>query len=201
MSIPYSYHLFHMPTQKHYYGIRFCKRCEPSELWVTYFSSSIIVKQLIAEYGVGSFLAEVRRIFSNGVEATLWEHRVLTRIHAAERDDWLNRHNGGKKFRGPTHHSNKTKEKLRLKITGMKRKTSTKEKLAASAKIREDNKRKEGWKMPREAIESAIKTRKARIASGEITPYSIQRNEKVSRSKTGTKRKYLPDGSFIMIRP
>ena len=199
-TVPYSYHLHHLPTDKHYYGIRFAKNCSPRDLWVKYFSSSKVVKKLIQTFGKESFEATVRRTFTDGASALLWEHRVLTKLHAASRSNWINRHDGGKKFRSPEHHSTETKERLRLKITGMKRSAATKEKLAASARIREDKRREEGWKMPRESIESAIKTRKARMASGEITPYSLQRNEKMSRSKTGTKRKYLPDGSFIMIR-
>ena len=58
-----------------------------------------------------------------------------------------------------------------------------------------------GWAMPKEAIDRAIATRNARIASGEIDPYSTERNAKMAASKRGKKRKYLPDGSFIMVDP
>jgi len=61
-TIPFSYHLYHHPTKKHYYGIKFAKGCNPADLWVTYFSTSKLVKQLIAEYGADSFTATVRKV-------------------------------------------------------------------------------------------------------------------------------------------
>ena len=54
--------------------------------------------------------------------------------------------------------------------------------------------------MPQESIQQALETRKNRIASGEINPYSDERNTKIRESKKGTKRHYLPDGSFIMVK-
>lgn len=193
-TVPYSYHLHHLPTDKHYYGIRFAKKCNPRDLWVKYFSSSKVVKKLIQTFGKESFEVTVRRIFTDGASALLWEHRVLTKLHAASRSNWINRHDGGKKFRSPEHHSTETKERLRLKITGMKRSAATKEKLAASARIREDKRREEGWKMP-----VADVLRRADAKRG--IPRFKEIKEKISQSKLGTKRKYLPDGTFIMVRP
>jgi Putative endonuclease segE, GIY-YIG domain len=198
MTTPFSYHLFHKPTQKHYYGIKFSKGCSPAMLWTTYFSSSLKVKELIALHGADSFEVEVRKIFKTGHQALLWEHRVLSKLDAAGRDDWLNRHNGGKKFRSPECHSDKTKETLRAKITGKKRSATTKAKQAAAATKREQERRAQNWTMPTEAKERALDTRKKRIADGTINPYSAERNAKMGASKAGTKRHYLPDGSFVM---
>ena len=97
-TIPFSYHLYHKPTKKHYYGIKYASGFEPSDLWIRYFSSSKIVKKLITEYGKDSFIVTVRKTFDTGEQAVLWEHRLLTRIRAAQREDWINRHNGKKKL-------------------------------------------------------------------------------------------------------
>jgi group I intron endonuclease len=95
---PYTYHLYHKPTGKHYYGVRTAKDCHPDELWVTYFSSSKIVNLLIEEHGSDSFEYEIRKLFETPEEALEWEMKFLTRIDAAAKDNWLNRHNGGKNF-------------------------------------------------------------------------------------------------------
>jgi hypothetical protein len=95
---PYTYYLFHKPTKTHYYGVRTAKQCNPNELWKTYFSTSKIVKSLREQYGDDSFIYEVRKTFDRPEEALKWETNFLTRINAAERKDWLNRHNGGNKF-------------------------------------------------------------------------------------------------------
>lgn len=199
-TIPFSYYLFHKPTQQHYYGIKFSKGCSPDVLWTKYFSSSRIVKQLIADYGADSFEYEVRRTFEDAKSALLWEHKVLRRLKAAERDNWINRHNGGTKFRSPTHHKPETIEKFRKKLTGIKRSEESKERYRKSAKKREELRRANNWTMPRDAISRALETRQQRIESGEINPYSEERNRKMGESKRGTKRQYLPDGSFIMVK-
>jgi hypothetical protein len=200
-TIPFSYHLFHNPTNQHYYGIKYAKGCNPTDLWTTYFSSSDKVKQLITEYGVDSFVATVRRTFSTASEALAWECRVLQRLNVRDRTDWLNRHNGGTKFRSPIEHSPETKEILRRKITGKKRSENTKKKQSVSAISRESQRRATGWEMPAEAMVRMSTTRKERIAAGLIDPYSKEQGRKISESKKGTKRHYLPDGSFKMIKP
>lgn len=74
-------------------------------------------------------------------------------------------------------------------------------KMSESAKLREEKRRQAGWKMPKESVEQALVTKNKRIESGEINPYSAARNAKMSATKKGTKRQYLPDGSFIMVKP
>ncbi len=196
-TIPFSYHLFHVPTGKHYYGIRYARGCAPSDLWTVYFSTSILVKQLIDEYGADSFKVEIRKTFTTPESALIWEHKVLRRLNVAGRDDWLNRHNGGNKFRSPSHHSDATKDILRKKITGIKRSEITKNKHKVNSVKREAAKKESGWKMPTQSVDKAVLTRKDRITKGLINPYSAERNSKMSASKKGTKRHYLPDGSFV----
>lgn len=95
---PYTYYLYHNPTGKRYYGVRTAKDCHPDELWKTYFSTSKVVKSLREQYGDNSFYYEVRKLFDTPKEALEWETKFLMRIDAANREDWLNRHNGGNKF-------------------------------------------------------------------------------------------------------
>lgn len=195
--IPYSYYLYHIPTKSHYYGIRHAKDCNPDELWVTYFSSSKIVHRLIKEYGPDSFVFSVRKIFSDSKTALLWEHKVLTRLDAATRTDWINRHNGGTKFRSPLTHSTKTRKLLSRKLTGRKLTDEHKQKMRESALVDRERRCNAGWKMSpqsRANISNGIK----RVASKIYTP---ERNAKMAESKRGMKRKYLPDGSFIMVKP
>lgn len=199
-TIPFSYYLYHKPTQQHYYGIKFAKNCSPTDLWTTYFSSSSIVKHLINEYGADSFDVAIRHTFTSSQDALLWEHKVLRRLNASARTNWINRHNGGTKFRSPLHHSEQTKNQLRKQITGIKRSASTKAKQSAAATVREAHRKLTGWQMPKAAIAQAVETRQERIAAGTIDPYSATRNSKMAESKRGAKRKYLPDGSFIMSK-
>jgi hypothetical protein len=201
MTIPFTYYLYHKPTGLKYYGVKFQKGCDPSVLWSTYFTSSSKVKSLINKYGADSFDVAIRKVFDNPKKALLWEHKVLSRLNAAARSDWLNRHNGGSKFRAPTAHKEETKERIASKITGKKRSELTKQRMSDSAVIRESKRRANSWLMPKEAINRAIATRKERIASGKIDPYSAERNAKMAASKRGKKRKYLPDGSFIYVNP
>ena len=91
----YTYYLYHIPTTKKYYGARQANQCEPAnDLWNEYFSSSKLVVALIEEYGKASFVAEVRKTFDTAKEAFAWEQKVIDRMHAVERDDWLNQSNG-----------------------------------------------------------------------------------------------------------
>jgi hypothetical protein len=198
---PYTYHLYHVPTGQHYYGARYKKDCSPNDLWTTYFSSSPVVHSLIEQYGKDSFIPKVRRTFNTSEEAVLWESKFLQKIDAQHNNKWLNRHNGSSDFRGPHRHSEASKSKIKSKITGIKRSEETKAKMRVKAIDREAKRRAEGWTMPDEAKERAMRTRQERIALGIINPYSEERNKKLAEAKRGKKRKYLPDGSFIMVDP
>jgi len=94
--MPYTYYLRNKITGEKYYGVRYAKGCHPSELWVTYFSSSKYVLQRIVEYGRASFEAEVRKEFETVAKARNWEERVLRRLNILRREDWLNQNICGK---------------------------------------------------------------------------------------------------------
>lgn len=201
MSIPYTYYLYHKPTGTKYYGVKFAKNADPELFWKSYFTSSSIIRELIANHGLEGFVFEIRKTFDDPDKAVLWESKVLRRLDVANKLDWANRHIPGEQFRGPETCADPTKEKIRKKLTGIKRSAETKNRLSQSAKRREQQKRDTGWAMPKESIDRALKTREDRIANGIIDPYSSERNKKMAASKRGKKRKYLPDGSFIMVNP
>lgn len=198
---PFTYHLYHKPTGQQYYGARYKKDCSPDELWESYFSSSPIIHQLIEEYGKDSFVPTVRRVFESAEQAVAWESKFLSKIDAQHNKQWINRHNGKDNFIGPHNHSEQSKAAIRSKIKGIKRSEETKAKMRAKAKERESLRRANGWTMPEDAKERALQTRQSRIKEGKINPYSKERNLKMSASKRGKKRKYLPDGSFVMVDP
>jgi hypothetical protein len=191
---PFTYLLIHIPTGKRYYGVRFRKGCRPSDLWSSYFSSSKIVKQLIEQDGVDSFSFNIRKIFTNQDHALSWEQRVLKRLNVTYNDQWLNQHISSEKFRSPKQHSSETKEKIRKKLKARKLTDEHKQKLREAALIREQKRRDSGWKMPPENVER-------RAAAKRGVPRSPEMIEKMRASKKGKRRKYLSDGSFIMVNP
>lgn len=87
---PYTYYLYHKPTGKKYYGARWRKGCNPTDLWVTYFSSCKKVHKLIKEYGVDSFTYKIRKVFETKEQARLWEQKVLRRLKVKKSLIWLN---------------------------------------------------------------------------------------------------------------
>lgn len=89
--MPYTYLIKHVPTNTFYYGVRYAKNCTPSELWNTYFTSSTYIHELVQRYGLDSFNVEIRRTFSNSLKARLWETKVLKRLKAATRSDFINK--------------------------------------------------------------------------------------------------------------
>ena len=89
-TIPFTYLLKHIPTNKYYYGVRFKKGCNPKDLWTKYFTSSKKVKSLIKRYGKKSFIFEIRKTFKTPQEAISWENKVLKRMKVIYRNDFLN---------------------------------------------------------------------------------------------------------------
>ena len=91
---PFAYLITSLTDGKRYYGIRFSKDADPNQLWTTYFTSSKEVRAKVKKHGPEIFKAEVRKVFETAEQAINWESKLLTRINAAARDDWINRSNG-----------------------------------------------------------------------------------------------------------
>lgn len=167
MTVPYTYLIKHVPTNMYYYGCRYAKNCHPSEFWVTYKTSSKYVAQLIEKFGKDSFTFEIRKTFVDINHARSWETRVLKRINAVNRKDFLNRtdnisisYEAGE--RGRKNRSSSEAHRLAISSVGksnlgLKRSTETKTKIS-NALI--GNKYKKGVK---ESDESREKKRLAHI--------------------------------------
>lgn len=88
-TIPYTYLIGWKNLNKWYYGVRYRPGCNPSELMKTYNTSSYYVKELMLIYGKPDVI-EIRKIFSNGVDALKWETKVLRRMKVVQNEKWLN---------------------------------------------------------------------------------------------------------------
>jgi len=87
--MPYTYLIGWRKQNKYYYGVRYAKGCHPDELWKTYFTSSKYVKYFVEEYG-NPDLIQIRKEFESAEKALEWESRVLRKLGAKDRDDFLN---------------------------------------------------------------------------------------------------------------
>lgn len=89
MTTPYTYLIISKTTKMAYYGSRTANKCNPKDLWSTYFTSSKIIKQLIKTYGKDDFICCIRKIFKNKNDALKWEKKVLQRL-AVKSEKFLN---------------------------------------------------------------------------------------------------------------
>jgi hypothetical protein len=90
---PYTYLIGWTATQKFYYGVRYSKGCTPDDLFVKYFTSSNLVKEMVISHGNPDVI-QVRRIFNDKDSAISWENKVLRRIKSSQHPKMLNCHNG-----------------------------------------------------------------------------------------------------------
>lgn len=90
--MPYTYYVKFQKdeTTLHYYGVRYAANAKPSDLGVSYFTSSKTVKNLIEEHGLYHFTFQVRREFDDAESAISWEQKVLKRLRVLHRSDWIN---------------------------------------------------------------------------------------------------------------
>lgn len=166
MYVPYTYHLYHKPTGKRYYGVRYGKNCNPSDLWVTYFTSSKLVKKLVEEYGLDSFIPEVRRTFKSKDHALTWEHTVLRRLDVNRNPIWLNITYNRCPTNAGLNHSQETIEKIRQAHTGRKRSVSHSENISKS---------KLGQKMSQETREAMRRGQTGRKQSAETVAKRVDK--------------------------
>lgn len=97
---PYTYLIGWTKHNKWYYGCQYANRqrvANPSNLWTNYFTSSKYVKECRELYGEPDVI-QVRLVAKNPETIKRCEERILKKIRAAESEQWLNKHNGGKDF-------------------------------------------------------------------------------------------------------
>lgn len=139
---PYTYLLGWKDLNKFYYGVRYAKECNPQDLWVSYFTSSNVVKSFHQKHGDPDII-EIRETFNSQQEARYYEEKVLRRLDCAGRKDFLNVCNGRAipselaSHPGELHpmfgkkHSEDTKQKMRKPKSNQHKKS-----LSVSAKKR-----------------------------------------------------------------
>lgn len=86
---PYTYLIGWSELDEYYYGVRYAKGCHPDDLWVSYFTSSKIVKSYRKTYGEPDIIS-IRKTFYNKKDAIDWETKVLTRMGAHLDERFLN---------------------------------------------------------------------------------------------------------------
>ena len=62
--LPYTYLIGWKSLNLWYYGVRISKNCNPSDLWVTYFTSSKYVAETVKTHGDPD-VVQIRKIFDN----------------------------------------------------------------------------------------------------------------------------------------
>ena len=92
---PYFYIIQHISSGKYYAGVKYSKNSNPDNLlkFDGYHTSSEIVKQIILEEGLESFIIRKIKVFENASQALVYELRFLKRVNAAFNDNFLNRSN------------------------------------------------------------------------------------------------------------
>jgi len=85
----YTYLIGWSKLNKFYYGVRYSKYAKTDDLWVTYFTSSKVVKTYREKFGEPDVI-EIRKKFDCAKKAQLWEHRVLKKLLSSNRELWLN---------------------------------------------------------------------------------------------------------------
>jgi hypothetical protein len=98
MCKPYTYRIKFLLTGQEYFGVRYAERANPDTFWQTYFTSSLIVKGLVKEYGKEAFEVVSIKVHTTKKEARWYEELFLVSVDAARDPNWLNRHNGGLNF-------------------------------------------------------------------------------------------------------
>ena len=93
----YTYHIAWSHLDRHYYGARYAKGCDPSDLWVKYKTSSRSVEEFAEIHGEPD-VVEIRRLHESPEAALLWEERVLTKLNVLKNDKWLNASVAGRLF-------------------------------------------------------------------------------------------------------
>ncbi len=114
--IPYNYLIGWSIHNKWYYGEQHCNTkyniANPENLWNTYFTSSNYVTSFRQKYGEPDII-QIRKTFKTAQDSLQWETKVLQRIKAKFRDDFLNKHDNISIF-----HDEEIRDKISKANTG-----------------------------------------------------------------------------------
>lgn len=118
--IPYTYLIGWSKHNLWYYGARYInnpktkKYANPSDLWVTYFTSSKYVKIVRGKYGDPDVI-QIRKTFDCEVKTREWEIKVLKKLDVKRDHKFINRHNGDGRFYAKKGHKQTEKSKIKRK--------------------------------------------------------------------------------------
>lgn len=93
--IPFTYIIGWSEHKKFYYGSKYAKGCQPSDLWESYFTSSEYVKKFREEFGEPDII-RIHRTFADKESCISFEFDYLTKIDAKNNSLFLNKSNSGR---------------------------------------------------------------------------------------------------------
>ena len=114
MTTPYVYLIGWTKLDKWYIGCRYAEKCNPSDLWKSYFTSSDYVKAFRQENGEPDSF-QILKECKDYKEALSFEEEKQREFDVLNDDRWLNRNINGTfyfSFKGRKH-SNKAKQKIK----------------------------------------------------------------------------------------
>lgn len=91
--IPFTYIIGWSKYKKFYYGAKYAKNCQPSDLWRTYFTSSEYVEKFRQEFGEPDII-RIHKTFKDANECVFYETEYLSKINAKDHPLFLNESNG-----------------------------------------------------------------------------------------------------------
>ena len=91
---PYTYYIKWKAFGISYFGSSYGKKCHPSKLWTTYFTSSKYVQEYRESHGEPDII-KVTKIFDSIESCRKWEDTFLTKTKARKNPKLLNRSNPG----------------------------------------------------------------------------------------------------------
>ena len=94
ITIPYTYLIGWSELNLWYYGCRYAEGCSPNDLWVKYFTSSKLVKNIRNAHGEPDVL-DIRKTFNDKISTRLWEIEVIKRMGIVRDKRFLNQRNPG----------------------------------------------------------------------------------------------------------
>lgn len=138
MNTPYTYLIGWPEYNRWYYGVRYAKNCTPDDFWVSYFTSSNIVKNFITQHGDPS-VKIIRKIFTGTdsvPRARSWESRVLQRLKVMLKEEWLNNNDSPappiiRRF-GDDNIMRRSEQRLRMKNNNPVHRKEVREKISKS---------------------------------------------------------------------
>jgi hypothetical protein len=110
---PYTYLIGWTNLDRWYYGVQYSSKCHPSQLLVSYFTSSKNVTKMIIDHGMPDVMM-IRKTFNDVETARTWEHTVLRRLDVVNSQKWINQTDNISfpVFSGKEHHTYGQKREL-----------------------------------------------------------------------------------------